>query len=361
MTETVKKEKRKEPVKDAKLNKLVALPPKWPLWMHLEKAAEFLKTTVEWLEIQMDVPYLPYTAERAPGPRIEEFLYNRKKEQLTQILSSLEKAASARLTAHRKIWEGEASQWAEDPDAIFVQYPEWGRKDAEEPDDDEKEKNVKIAIEIVARLRSLTLKQYIDFILKQKLHANVCGHTAGKLEQMLGYKGDLRIGKETPDYANAKSLGRILKGTAGQKKLFCCRIDVGPHAFVLEYRDGNVMLYQSWLGNYTLAQRLPVEKKKEYNLNTFVDTLEKAAEKNDGQAQENLFGIKPMDMKKKKTRKYRMHTEIPGDAQIQDNIKKMWAENEKEWDARLASDDDIRFHLSHKYDSAKGIFCKVKE
>jgi len=311
-----------------------------PLAEHLKTAAETAKLNLKWLEIQMDTTQGVLGAAVMADTLVEDLLRDRTRKKLDELLSSVHYQFKGRLTQERDVWLKEQADLEENKKNIA--YPKWEKQDEIEPDKDEKEACKGPAIALAATMRSLTLSQFTEFITDRKIFSNSCGQTANHIEEMLKDPGHPWDGAAD---RGIDELAELLTETASEypKDCWYCRIEMGPHAFILEFLGGETRIYQSWFGFYTLAERIKEEKCRA--LDEFL-TLLKEARKNNSQAQAELFGVPPQDMGG--VLRYKLNPHPARTGLVQKNIiDKIDADND--WKSRLPTDKSVRDHCKEKF------------
>jgi hypothetical protein len=307
---------------------------------HLRTAAERAKLELKWLEIQMDTTQGVLGVAALADTLVEDLLRNRTRKKLDELLTSVHYQFKGRLGQQREVWLQEQQKL--EADKKNIAYPKWEKPDEKEPDDEEKESCKGPAIALAATMRSLTLWQFTEFITDRKIFSNSCGQTANHIEEMLNDPGH-PWGQASDKEMDA--LCELLTETAREYPRDCwyCRIEMGPHAFIVEFLGGETRIYQSWFGFYTLADRIPEEKRR--TLDEFLLLL-KGARKNNSKAQGELFGVPPQDMKR--ILKYKLNVQPAGTDQIQRNINDK-IDKDKDWATRLPTDKSVRDHCKEKF------------
>jgi hypothetical protein len=175
-----------------------------------------------------------------------------------------------------------------------------------------------------------TLQESIDYMLENNYLTNQCDHVSSNLHK-LTTEQDLAKKSTAKDF---KSLIFTLR----YERALCwyCQIGYRGHWFLVERNFNTGRIYQSWQGNYTLAQRFP--KDNTYKFEELLELLEEALADDDKGKQDILFGVEFEEAKKPP--EYVLTIDVPDDMTLSKKIDTTLASKRKEagWDTYTFTD-----------------------
>ncbi|MDY7225613.1 hypothetical protein [Hyalangium rubrum] len=140
----------------------------------------------------------------------------------------------------------------------------------------------------ISQIRDLTLERFVDLILRCNLLSNSCGATSAILDAVTSTDGTM--GPMTP--TTVEGLINALELAAKTNRTYwCCRITREPHSFFIEYRSGEVRVYQSYFSKYTLA--FSVKQGRKFSFRNFISLLQTTMTEDDRSRKLELFMAEP--------------------------------------------------------------------